>query len=52
MKEAFCPGQKFPFGGKSVIVCGDLYQLPPVHAKPVFIFSETETMEEFISSDL
>ena len=51
MNEIFCPGQVFPFGGKSVIVCGDLYQLPPVRAKPVFIFNETETMEGFVSSD-
>ena len=34
MNEMFCPGQDFPFGGKSVLVCGDLYQLPPVRAKP------------------
>ena len=39
MNEIFCPGQDFPFGGKCVIVCGDLYQLPPVHGKPVFIFN-------------
>ena len=48
----FCPEQDFPFGGKSVLVCGDLYQLPQVRAKPVFPFNETETMEGFISSDL
>ena len=52
MNEIFCPGQDFPFGGKSVLVCGDLYQLPPARAKPVFTFNETETMEGFISSDL
>ena len=52
MNEIFCPGQDFPFGRKSVIICGDMYQLPPVRAKPVFIFNETETMEGFISSDI
>ena len=26
-----------PFGGKSVILCGDLYQLPPVNGKPVYM---------------
>ena len=52
MNEIFCPGQDFSFGGKSIIICGDLYQLPPVRAKPVFIFNETETMKGFISSEL
>ena len=50
--KIFCSAQDFPFGRKSVIICGDMYQLPPVRAKPVFIFNETETMEEFISSDI
>ena len=52
ISEIFCPGQDFAFGGKSVIVCGDLHQLPPVRAKPRFTFSETETIEGFISSDV
>ena len=52
MNEIFCSGQDFPFGGKSVSVCRDLYQILPVRAKPVFIFNETETMEGLISSDL
>ena len=52
MNEIFCPGHDFPFGRKSVIICGDMYQLPPVRPKPVFIFNETETMEGFISSDI
>ena len=34
------------------MVCGDLYQLPAVNAKPVFTFNVTETMEGFISMDL
>ena len=25
-----------PFAGKTVIVCGDFYQLPPVMAKPIY----------------
>ena len=29
-------GVQLPFAGKSVLVCGDLYQLPPVRAFPVF----------------
>ena len=29
-------------------VCGDLYQLPPVQAEPVFMFNETETTGEFL----
>ena len=34
------------------MVCGDLYQLPPGNAKPVFTFNVTETMEGFINMDL
>ena len=34
------------------MVCGDLYQLSPANAKPVFTFNVTETMEGFISMDL
>ena len=37
---------------KSILVCGDLYQLPPVQAKPVFMFNETETSEGFLMLDL
>ena len=44
MNEISCSRKDFPIGGKSAIVCGDLYQLPPVRAKPVFTFNETETM--------
>ena len=29
-------GVQLPFAGKSVLVCGDLYQLPPVRDFPVF----------------
>ena len=52
LHEIFSPGQDVPFGRKSVLVCGDLCQLPPVPAKPVFTFNDTETMEGFISIDL
>ena len=31
---------------------GDLCQLPPVRAKPVFTFNDNDTMEGFISKDL
>ena len=52
LNEIFSPGQDVPFGGKFFLVCGDLCQLPPVPAKPVFTFNDTETMEAFISSNL
>ena len=52
LNEIFSPGQDIPFGRKSIAVCGDLYQPPPVNAKPVFTFNLTETMEGFISMDL
>ena len=44
--------QDISFGGKSVLVSGDLYQLPPVQEKPVFMFNETETSEGFLMLDL
>ena len=52
LNEIFSPGQDVPFGGKPVLVCGDLCQLPPVPAKPLFTFNDTNTMEGFISMDL
>ena len=52
MNEIVCPEQDTPFGGISVLVCGVLYQLPRVRAKPVFTINETESMEAFISIDL
>ena len=52
LNEIFSPRQDVPFGGKSVLVCGALCQLPPVRAKPVFTFNDTETMEGFINMDL
>lgn len=34
--EIFGVIEETPFAGKSILVCGDLYQLPPVLAKPIF----------------
>ena len=36
LNEIFGVANERPFAGKSIVVCGDLYQLPPVMAKPVF----------------
>ena len=52
LNEFFSPGKDVPFGEESVLVCGDLCQLSPVHAKPVFTFDDTETMEALISMNL
>ena len=48
----FSPKQDITFGGKSVLVCGDFYQVPTVQAKPVSMFNETETSEGFLMLDL
>ena len=45
LNEIFSPGRDIPFGGKSIVVCGDLYQLLPVNTKPVFTYNVTETNE-------
>jgi len=34
--EIFSVVDEKPFAGKSILVCGDLYQLPPLMARPVF----------------
>ena len=34
LREIF--GVEKPFGGKSVLVCGDLYQLPPIYKDPIY----------------
>ena len=44
--EIFGTSDSIPFAGKTVIVSGDLYQLPPVLAKPVF------SMDGFIEKTL
>ena len=46
LNEIFVSRQDVPLRGKYVLVCGDLSQLPAVHAKPVFTFSDTETIED------
>ena len=48
LNEIFSPKQNIPFGGKLVLVCRDLYQLPPAQAKAVFMFDETEISEEIL----
>ena len=42
-----------PFAGKSILAVGDLYQLPPVNAKPVsaYTFDFTQTMD-YLSAEL
>ena len=39
--EIFSCTDNKPFAGKPVILCGDLYQLPPVNARPIFIANNT-----------
>ena len=41
-----------PFAGKSILAVGDLYQLPPVNAKPVYAytFDFTQSMD-YLSID-
>ena len=48
LNEIFSLQQDIPFGGKYALVCGDLYQLPPVQANQVFMFNKTETSEGFL----
>ena len=51
--EIFQCSSNIPFAGKSVLLCGDLYQLPPVRAKPIFLFDDSETLiQGVISMDL
>ena len=37
LKEIFCTSETVWFGGVSVVVVGDLYQLPPVRSWPIFL---------------
>ena len=51
--EIFACSADIPFAGKPVLVCGDLYQLPAVRAKPLFLFDQTETLiQGVVSMDL
>ena len=40
-----------PFCGKSIILCGDLYQLPPVQGKPVYTH-DTSVMQGLLGLEL
>jgi len=40
-----------PFGGKPVIICGDLFQLPPVKGKPVYDFN-SESLQGILNFEL
>ena len=51
LNEIFSPQQDIRFGENLVLVCEDLYQLPPVQAKPVkpvFMLNETEKSEALL----
>ena len=51
--EIFESPSNILFAGKSVIICGDLNQLPPVRAKPVFMFDEYSPLfQGVVSVDL
>ena len=52
LREIFSSRQDIPSGGKSILVCGNLRELPPVCAKPVFTFNNTKTTEGYINMDL
>ena len=43
LNEIFSPLKNMSFERKSVKVCWDLYQLPQVQAKSVFMFNNPET---------
>ncbi|XP_057290277.1 uncharacterized protein LOC130612964 [Hydractinia symbiolongicarpus] len=36
LTDIFGCSDDFPFAGISVIACGDFYQLPPIHARPIY----------------
>ena len=43
LNEIFSPLKNMSFDRKSVLVCWDLYQLPQVQTKSVFMFNNPET---------
>ena len=49
--EVFASQDDLDFGGISIIVCGDLYQLPPVMGKPVYV-NQDNTMKEILTHQL
>ena len=44
LREAFPQRQQEPFGGVSIVLVGDLGQLPPVFDKPIYASSSTTIM--------
>ena len=50
LTEIFRYSRKKPFAGLPVIVCGDLYRLPPVKGLPVY--SSATSMKVFLALDL
>ena len=50
LNKIFGYSDQLPFAGMSAIVCGDLYQLPPVRGLPVF--SSTTSIKGLLTLDL
>ncbi|XP_066910247.1 uncharacterized protein [Clytia hemisphaerica] len=40
-----------PFGGKSVLLCGDLYQLPPIYRDPIYK-ADCSSMQSIVGFEL
>ena len=51
LTEIFGSKANEPFAGIPVLVCGDLYQLPPVKGRPIFSVSDC-SIERLLSYDL
>ena len=53
LTKTFESPSSIPFGAKSVTLCGDLYPLPTVRAKAVFMFDEySPLLQVVVSVDL
>ena len=50
LNEIFGVSTELPFPGLPVLVCGDLYQLPPVKGAP--IYSSTDNIKGYLSLEL
>ena len=50
LNEIFGVSTDLPFAGLPVLVCGDLYQLPPVKGAP--IYSSTDNIKGYLSLEL